>query len=307
MVYVTGDTHGEFARVQSFCRIMETQKSDILVILGDAGINFSGIKLDKRKKELLEELPITIFAIQGNHDMRPSHIQSCILQDYRGGKVWIDPEYPDILFARDGDIFEFDGYRCLVIGGAYSVDKLYRLEHHWPWFADEQPDDEIKERAVESLRANEYKVDYVFTHTTPLDYMPYLSANTQMHNENWWSTDYSTEEWLQKSIYNPLKERVGLNKVWYAGHHHINERKDNLQILLNHFTILGCDIPFDIYEEIIGVEGVKAQVEISDNEGNYHGYTFSTRERFEASGRTIPELKTNLLSAMRKQGYDKVF
>lgn len=37
-----------------------------------------------------------------------------------------------------------EGTRHLVIGGAYSVDKYYRLENNMLWFADEQPSAEIK-------------------------------------------------------------------------------------------------------------------------------------------------------------------
>lgn len=49
---------------------------DILIILGDAGINFSGAGYDQLKKELLESLPITIFAIHGNHEQRPYTIDT---------------------------------------------------------------------------------------------------------------------------------------------------------------------------------------------------------------------------------------
>lgn len=34
--------------------------------------------------------------------------------------------------------------KTIVIGGAYSVDKFYRLSKGYNWFEDEQPSDEIK-------------------------------------------------------------------------------------------------------------------------------------------------------------------
>ena len=40
MIYITGDTHGSFERVESFCERMKTKREDILIILGDAGIIF---------------------------------------------------------------------------------------------------------------------------------------------------------------------------------------------------------------------------------------------------------------------------
>ena len=71
MIYITGDTHGEFGRIEAFCRRFGTCKEDVMIILGDAGINFSGGIRDMRKKEFLESLPITVFAIHGNHEQRP--------------------------------------------------------------------------------------------------------------------------------------------------------------------------------------------------------------------------------------------
>ena len=40
MVYITGDTHRDFDRFYRFCEIMDTTKKDIMIILGDAGINY---------------------------------------------------------------------------------------------------------------------------------------------------------------------------------------------------------------------------------------------------------------------------
>ena len=39
MIYLTGDTHGNFDRIRRFCEINNTTKDDVLIILGDAGIN----------------------------------------------------------------------------------------------------------------------------------------------------------------------------------------------------------------------------------------------------------------------------
>lgn len=55
-----------------------------MIILGDAGINFSGPRYDRLKKRQLEELPITIFAIHGNHEQRPFTIESYKEQVWNG-------------------------------------------------------------------------------------------------------------------------------------------------------------------------------------------------------------------------------
>lgn len=64
------------------------------------------------------------------------------------GMVYYEEEYPDLLFAKDGEVFELDGKKAIVMGGAYSVDKMIRLMYGYGWWPDEQPSEEIK-RAVE--------------------------------------------------------------------------------------------------------------------------------------------------------------
>lgn len=285
MIYITGDTHGAFERVKTLCRVMHTTNDDTLVILGDAGINFNDEETDRKKKEILSSLPITVFAIQGNHDMRPAHRDSYRIVDYRGGKVWVEENYPNILFARDGDIYNFDGYKCLVVGGAYSVDKLLRIKRGWPWFEDEMPDEEIKKRTEQSLEACSRTLDYVFSHTTPYKLIPRDSINNQMQTESWWSTDNSTEWWLQ-DIY----DSITLRKLWYAGHMHVNKRMIDLQILFEYCTILGADVPFDVYDEIRDFDGVRAVIEINDRDGNLYAKTINLPDEIRVVGNSMEQV-----------------
>ena len=58
------------------------------------------------------------------------------LQEWNGVKVWVEEAYPNILFAKDGEIYDIAGMKTIVIGGAYSVDKFYRLSKGYNWFED---------------------------------------------------------------------------------------------------------------------------------------------------------------------------
>ena len=80
----------------------------------------------------------------------------------------MEKEYPNILFAKDGEIFELDGLKVVVIGGAYSVDKMIRIACRWGWREDEQPSEEIKQYVEQQLAKVDWKVDVVLSHTTPL-------------------------------------------------------------------------------------------------------------------------------------------
>lgn len=225
MIYITGDTHGDFRNVARFCERIQTEKSDILIILGDAGINYGG-EQDEQKKKYLETLPITIFAIHGNHEMRPQTIPTYHEVEWNGGIVYVEDKYPRILFAKDGELYDIGGQRTFVIGGAYSVDKAYRLMHGLGWWPDEQPSEEIKHRVEENLKELRWDVDVVLTHTAPLKYEP---REVFLPGINQGMVDKSTEQWLDS-----IEERLDYKK-WYCGHYHTMKKIDRIEFMFNNF------------------------------------------------------------------------
>ena len=230
MIYITGDTHGDFRRVHEFCRRFETTQDDILIILGDAGINYYGGKRDRKLKAMLYFLPITLFCIHGNHEIRPQNIDTYKEVQWQGGTVYRENEFPNILFAKDGEVYDLDGISTIAIGGAYSVDKEYRLENGWGWWADEQPGDEIKARVEKALAERDNKIDVILSHTTPLKYEPtevFLSCIDQS------KVDKSTEQWLDK-----IEDRAEYKK-WYCGHYHTNKKIDKVSILFEDIAVFG--------------------------------------------------------------------
>ena len=135
MIYITGDTHRDFDRVERFCTEMNAIADDVLIILGDAGINYFGEPRDRYLKQRLAKLPITLFCVHGNHEMRPSTITTYHTAEWHGGQVYVEDDFPTLLFAMDGEIYDLDGQRVVVIGGAFSVDWAYRVLRRWGWWA----------------------------------------------------------------------------------------------------------------------------------------------------------------------------
>lgn len=182
--------------------------------------------IDRRTKEYLESLPITIFAIHGNHEMRPHTIPTYHEAEWCGGTVFVEDKYPHILFAKDGELYNIAGQRTFVIGGAYSVDKAYRLLHGYGWWPDEQPSDEIKRNVEKKLEQLHWNVDIVLTHTAPLKYEPrevfLLGINQSM-------VDKSTEQWLDT-----IEERLDYEK-WYCGHYHTIKKIDRIEFMFDNF------------------------------------------------------------------------
>lgn len=229
MIYITGDTHRDFERIYEFCEENGTTQEDILIILGDAGINYFLNYQDEQLKQELSELPVTLFCIHGNHEERPTEIDSYEEQDWHGGIVYIEPEFPNLLFAKDGEIYELNGRRVLVIGGAYSIDKYYRLRNGLHWFETEQPDEFIKRYVQAQLDKAGWQVDDVLTHTAPLAYEPTWAFIPGIDQSR---VDKTTEEWLDK-----IEQKLQYEN-WYCGHYHVEDQQGRVRIMFEDYIEL---------------------------------------------------------------------
>ena len=227
MIYITGDKHGDFTRVAAFCDTVGTTKEDILIILGDAGINYYGNPKDKRLKQQLSELPITLFCIHGNHERRPESLPTYQENDWHGGKIYVEPDFPTILFAKDGEIYDLVGTRCIAIGGACSVDKHHRLANNWGWWPDEQPSAAIKQRVEARLEAEAWTIDTVLSHTCPLRYIPTEMLLACVDQS---TVDSTTEIWLDV-----IAGKLTYTR-WYCGHYHTNKSIDKMKFLYEDFV-----------------------------------------------------------------------
>lgn len=229
MIYITGDTHANVDRIEEFCRKMETSKEDIMIILGDAGFNYFCNLADYDLKEKAQSLPVTFFCIHGNHEERPQNLSCYHETEFHGGTVFQQKDFPDLYFAKDGEFYDFGGKTCLALGGAYSVDKNYRLCYGFPWYASEQPDNAEKARILERISAHGWHTDYVFSHTCPYDTRPvhlFLSGLDQS------KVDTSMEEWLQE-----ISDRLEFQR-WYFGHFHDDWTNGRYEMLFKQIKML---------------------------------------------------------------------
>lgn len=230
MVYVTGDKHGSYEQIGQFCQDHHTTIDDVMIVLGDNGVNYYGHKKDKRLKKKLAALPITFIMLRGNHDARPDpkyyRVAYEISQSY-AGVFYIEDEYPNILFTAEYGLYIINHKRCYVICGAYSVDKYYRLQmydqgyHQYRWFYDEQLTKEDMEYAEDSIK-NTQPVDYILSHTCPLKYTP---ADTFLPFIDQQSVDHTMEEWLDG-----IESSVEYGK-WLCGHWHTDRTIDRMRFM----------------------------------------------------------------------------
>ena len=235
-VYMTGDIHGDPIRlwsIENFCNNHKTTTDDWLICLGDVGLNYYGAK-SKEEISLKNEaakLPIKMFCIHGNHERRPikedGYKEIEVTEGAIQGPMLWDLRYPNQYFAIDGAVYKIQTsertLNALVCGGAYSVDKFYRLQFRANWWPDEQPNELTK--GLVRLMATRYPIDIMLTHTCPLRFEPkelfldYIDQST---------VDTSTEE-----FFDDLYEQFPANQkpMWYFGHFHGDKYTDDYVML----------------------------------------------------------------------------
>lgn len=222
MIHYTGDIHGDIKPILAFIEKHSLTQDDTIVILGDAGLNYYLDFSEAEKKKRLNKTGVTIFCIHGNHEERPENIPSYERKRWNGGTVFYENEFPNLLFAKDGEIYNLDGKETIVIGGAYSVDKYYRLMSGYKWFKDEQPSEETKQHIEDVLESRNWTIDQVLSHTCPASYIP---VEAFLPNIDQRKVDRSTEDWLDT-----IEKKLSYDR-WLCGHWHIDKSVNKLRFL----------------------------------------------------------------------------
>jgi len=221
---MTADIHGDFRPIRDFIKkinnIKQLTKNDIIILLGDSGLQFFFNHRDKKLKQKLNSYKITYFIIRGNHEERPSicmqkNPDAWHMEEFWGNQVYVENDFPYIKYALDFPAkYEIptaqgNSIRTLVLPGAYSVDKYYRLNNGWSWFPQEQCNSDERAAGVALAQSDSY--DLVLSHTCPIIYEP---TDLFLPVVNQSTVDKTTERWLGEIEYNLDY------KLWAFGHFH---------------------------------------------------------------------------------------
>lgn len=216
MIYITGDTHGNYDEFLNRIYQFPITKDDTVIVCGDFGFVWD----DPMHRYFLAKLtaePFTIAFVDGNHEDFDL-LYTYPVVEWNGGNVHKIAD--NIFHLMRGQSFKIGGKSFFTMGGAYSVDKAMRIEGK-SWWKQELPTNEEYKTADETLKSCNYKADYVLSHTIPQSAIHYLGMAHDMHDAE--LTGYF--EWL----YDKLDFRK-----WFAGHFHVNQLvRDNVQILFD--------------------------------------------------------------------------
>jgi len=206
---ICGDIHGKLK--QLVYEIVEHYKIEnaSVIICGDFGAGFESkqaLDIEYRKcTPRLIDHDITIYAVRGNHD-NPEY--------FRNPGVY---DYPRLKFLEDHHLYEIEGRTIYTIGGANSVDYIWRIawnedpEHkargRKVWWEDE----DIIKLPVDKLPTS--TADIVISHEAPLSFSPIISRPKELDSAQY-SRILASRTYLNEVL------KVMNIKYWFYGHYH---------------------------------------------------------------------------------------
>lgn len=241
MIYITGDTHGDFTRLSNaqFREGKTLTRDDYVIICGDFGGVWDGSRRDQYWLDWIESKPFTLLFVDGNHE-NFDLLNSFPCDEWKGGKVHVLRE--NILHLMRGQIFNIAGKKFFTMGGAASHDvwdgildpddldfstTYWRMRRNGSmfrvkgidWWPEEMPSDAEYSEAIHNLESVNWDIDYVVSHCAPTSLLNRIS------------TSYESD---QLTDFLQLIKRMSPTAKWFCGHYHRDMQvTDHFEVLYN--------------------------------------------------------------------------
>lgn len=233
MIHITGDTHGDrdWGKIFMAYREGKIKAGDYVIICGDFGAVWHGNGKDDLLLNRYAKLPFTILFIDGNHE-NFDKLYEYPVEEWNGGKIHKIRD--NVFHLMRGQVFTIEGKTFFTMGGGTSIDKEWRLQYEREnssykkqvkiWWGQEIPSwDEFVEGSG-NIAANDYKVDYILTHTIGDEFMNKQLGFVKEKNE--------LTEWLDL-VMNSISY-----KRWFCGHFHVDREYDEQNVTMLYERII---------------------------------------------------------------------
>ena len=203
--FVKGDIHSEMPEIWRFIKKFDLGEGDNIIVLGDFGIFWNKEQNDARYyiKEYEKYCNgVHLYWIDGNHE------NFDIIDSWKATKDKPFDNSEHIHYCPRGLVMDINGKKGLFMGGADSIDKMWRKEGLSWW-----PQEQIKETDIEGITGY---YDYVFTHCCPYSVFNRNRVFLCMHGGETRDITHKSEEVLDKMFSNIT---FGHH---YFGHYHVS-------------------------------------------------------------------------------------
>ena len=177
MVYITGDTHGDFTRFQSPI-LKKATANDFLIVCGDFGFFWDDSKKEQKIRRKIEDLNYTVCFVDGCHE-NFDLLEKYPTQEWNGGTARVIA--PNLVHLMRGQVYNICGKKIFTFGGGHSQDFEFRTAENW--WEREQPTYQEIVAAAETLKKHDNTVDYIITHEPPASLKDCLRVDTMQRLE----------------------------------------------------------------------------------------------------------------------------
>jgi len=215
------DKNREFIEI-SKTRLCKKYQQDIYndikyhIILGDGGFPVPNGQDDWPGYKSLSLRPFPILCVIGNHEpilgMKEEELRKLEEDIGIGEKVYtVNKKLTFVAYLKKGKVYNIDGFKFLVLGGALSIDKEERINKNTWW--EQEYWSEQEEQDVFKLLETENTFDYVLSHTGPHRINEILFGN---------KSSFSKKIDKVAVMNDKIDAKIQCNG-WWCGHWHKNQ------------------------------------------------------------------------------------
>jgi hypothetical protein len=203
------------------------------IILGDGGFMWQNNReKDFRNYQALAERPFPVLCVLGNHE--PIYGMKDIPETDIGigETVYQINKKPFTAYLKRGKVYTIDGIKFLVLGGALSIDKAYRIPNRSWWELEYWKEQEKLD--LFKLLETENEFDIVISHTGPFHINRMLFRGDSVFNHK--SADEVS--FLNEKIHDRIQFREWLFGHWHKDGYYLDEKTTRRYQYLYETTII---------------------------------------------------------------------
>ena len=209
MIYITGDTHGDYERFNDKA-LKKLTAEDMIIVCGDFGFIWQGGEKERRVLKALAKKKFTIAFVDGSHE-NFGRLRTFAQEQWNGGTVHRVAN--NIIHLMRGQYYTINGTTIFTMGGGESEENELRGEEAWA--GGSLPDRSELVMGAANLDIHGGKVDVIISHEPSSKIKSILSDQDKLGTM---ASINALNAFLEQ-----LSENIAYKK-WFFGYFHINKR-----------------------------------------------------------------------------------
>ena len=203
MIFVTGDTHGDFSRFKD-PKLRKLGKNDALIICGDFGFIWDGSEKENKILKKIGKLKYNVLFVEGSHE-NYDLLEKYEISEWNGGKTRLI--CGKLRQLMRGQVYEIAEKTVFSFGGG-QTDDISDLEEGTNWWRREIPSEDEQSEGILNLEKADNQVDFVVTYEPPSKMQDFLTGSGEKNHIN--------------SYLSEIFDKVDF-KGWFFGKLHLNK------------------------------------------------------------------------------------